>query len=706
MNKKIIAKDTIPLLIAFIVGILLVIPRLLPGIPQGVDSASHLSKILFMVKWNDALGHIPSWFPDWYCGTPFLLLYSPLSYFLTFAIANITKDSINAYKFIDTIFFLVTPFAVYFLARELKLSIKEASWSALIFGLTPTVIGNYIFYDRFPNIIALPIICLLLVTFVRMLSKKSTIWFATSILLLSVVILIHHLSALITIFILLLAVSTLTPSFTEFKLNLLKFLSVIFGGMALTSFWLFSFIQASSQITENPFYNRTMEFPFIKFSYALYDYLILEQGILHFILAISAIFLWVSKDFKKSTIVSALILLFLGMSIFEIGYQTYFYIQIIGQAFVIAALILLTGLVILRTRRSKYNRFNFFLTCWFVSFFWLGLGYYALPIVEIPLLQSIWRSLDVYRFWLFLSLPIAFLSGTLIEGVICKIQRNKKILILAVILILLFTGGIVKSVKLLHQDVNPHLPYTVQNSEIPTELLNYLRSQNDYGRILPIRCPMWIYMIPSFTGKNLIDGWYPQEKLLPRLLEIDDYRINDLETTENRVEVWKSLIDQNQELGIHWVIVGNSNTTLIQNLTNSTFKQDAFITHKGGNLTILKNTVPNSFVQLITETGYADYEFERPSPEIIKVEITDRLSNVKIFLREAYYIGWIAQFDNNINNVMSTREGFIITGPVPNLTKVTFEYTSPNNPYVLLSLLTIVIIFLILIYSRKDAQII
>ena len=48
MNKKIIAKDTIPLLIAFIIGILIVIPRLLPGIPQGVDSASHLSKILFM----------------------------------------------------------------------------------------------------------------------------------------------------------------------------------------------------------------------------------------------------------------------------------------------------------------------------------------------------------------------------------------------------------------------------------------------------------------------------------------------------------------------------------------------------------------------------------------------------------------------------------------------------------------------------------
>ena len=140
MYKKIIAKDTAPLLIAFIVGILLVIPRLLPGIPQGVDSASHLSKIFFMVKWHDELGYIPSWFPDWYCGTPFLLLYSPLSYFLTFAIANIGIDAINSYKFVDTLFFLVTPIAVFFLGREIKLNIIQASLSALIFVLTPAVI--------------------------------------------------------------------------------------------------------------------------------------------------------------------------------------------------------------------------------------------------------------------------------------------------------------------------------------------------------------------------------------------------------------------------------------------------------------------------------------------------------------------------------------------------------------------------------------
>jgi hypothetical protein len=209
-------------------------------------------------------------------------------------------------------------------------------------------------------------------------------------------------------------------------------------------------------------------------------------------------------------------------------------------------------------------------------------------------------------------------------------------------------------------------------------------------------------MIPSYTGKNLIDGWYPQEKLIPSLLEIDDYRINDLETTENRAEVWKNLIDQNQELGIHWVIVGNSNKTLIRDLTNSTFKQDAFITHQGGNLTILKNTVPNSYVQLITETGNIDYDFERSSPERINIEITDPFSNVKIFVREANYLGWIATVDNNITNVISNPEGFILITPERSPNHVTFEYTSSKNPYVWLSLLMISLIILLLIYSRKN----
>ncbi|MEM2942935.1 MAG: hypothetical protein QXT81_05895, partial [Candidatus Bathyarchaeia archaeon] len=76
-----------PLILSLVVSFLVAAARFSPGIPQGVDSTSHLSKILFMFNWYNKLGYIPSWYPDWYCGTPFLLLYSPLSYMLTFAVA-------------------------------------------------------------------------------------------------------------------------------------------------------------------------------------------------------------------------------------------------------------------------------------------------------------------------------------------------------------------------------------------------------------------------------------------------------------------------------------------------------------------------------------------------------------------------------------------------------------------------------------------
>ena len=132
-------------------------------------------------------------------------------------------------------------------------------------------------------------------------------------------------------------------------------------------------------------------------------------------------------------------------------------------------------------------------------------------------------------------------------------------------------------------------------------------------------------------------------------------------------------------------------------------KQDAFITHEGGNLTILKNTVPNSFVQLITETGNVDYDFERSSPEKINIKITDRFPDVKIFVREAYYIGWIATVDNDSTSVMSTPEGFILITPEPSPAQVTLEYTRSNNPYIWLSLLMIGLIILLLTYSRKKS---
>ncbi len=705
MEGKAFRHETAPLVAALLASVVIVIPRFSPGIPQGVDSASHLSKILFMVKSYDSVGYIPSWYPDWYGGTPFLLLYSPLSYLLTFAVALTGIGAVTAYKLVDAIFFVIAPVTVYFLGRELDLDGEEAAWGALLFALTPTVVGSYLFYDRFPNVVALPVACLFLTSLAKMVKGRMVIQtLVASIILFSVLILIHHLSAFLSLIIAVLALFSFAGSSARFK-TLARFSAVIVGAVAISSPWLLNFIQASSQILENPFYNKNVEFAFIRLTYSLYNYLTIEQGIIHFILATAAIGIWLSRSHGKNTWLAPMILLFLGMEVFEVGWPVTKWIESIGQTLVVLALVLMLGLVLHVSKKARRNEPSYlFLVLWFTVFFWLSLGYYAMPLANVPIFQVVWRSLDIHRFWLYLAVPIALLAGKVAGTFSRSSVRRSSSVGLATIVILILAGATIKAEYSLTQDVNPHLPYTTLNSEIPQELLDYFKSENEYGRILPVRCPMWIYVLPSYAGKPLVDGWYPQEKLLPVLLNISDYRINDLETSGgNRTRIWEGLIRKNQELGIRWVLIGNSNSTLIKNLSNSTFKQDAFIRCGTSNLTVLKNTVENSWVRL-NSIPNTDVRYYRPAPDRILVDIDHSMKDVELVVREAYHPSWSARIDGETVPIQATNEGFMSIRIKTSPCSVVILHSNPANPYLYLSLATIGLLILVWFYSKTIAR--
>lgn len=683
-------RQATPLIMALVASILVVIPRFSPGIPQGVDATSHLSKIFFMFNWYNKLGYVPSWYPDWYGGTPFLLLYSPLSYLLTFMVALPGIGVVSAYKLVDATFFVLAPLTVYLLGRELELDVKESAWGSLLFVLTPTVIGSYLFYDRFPNVVALPFACLFLTAFVRMLRGKSMLHTTVaSTVLFALVILIHHLSALLVLVAAILAFFAFTDSIGKVKRHLPLFLAVVVGAVILSGPWLFNFLQVSAQISENPFFNRTMQFPFIKLTYALTDYLTVEQGIVQFVLAMVAIGLWLSsRRHGQIQFVSTVALLLVGMYFFELGLTGGTPpVQFVGQVVVVLALAFLTGLILYTARKIR-NRTPaaLFLYLWFTVFFWLSLGYYAMPLANFSLFWGIWRSLDVHRFWLYLSVPGALLAGKMMVRAAKSSRRKFSAICVAALMVLIVVGATIKAGYSLTQDINPHLPYTTQNSGIPHELLDYFDSQQDYGRILPIRCPMWIYLIPSYTGKPLIDGWYPQEKLLPYLLEnISDYRINDLETTTNRTDVWKELTKLNQVLGIHWVTVGDANRTLVMKLSNSTFQQDIFIEYEKGNLTVLRNTQQNSPFQF-SAADYTGVIFQRPAPDRIVIDIKKQLQDEELTIREAYHAGWAATINGQEAVVQPTKEGLIqITVKSAPCTVVIRHSSCLNSLYVFLS---------------------
>jgi hypothetical protein len=694
MERRKFGRDSTYLLAAIVAGIMISIPRLAPGIPQGVDSTSHLSKILFMFNWYTKLGYIPSWYPDWYGGSPFLLLYSPLSYFLTFGVTYAGIDAVAAYKLVDSTFFVLTPLSVYLLGRELNLGVKEAAVGSLLFVLTPTVVGNYLFYDRFPNVVALPITCLFLTALSRMLQGKKVIQtFVISTVLLAILILTHHLSALLALIIMTLALFSFTNSSKKLKKTLPLFLAVIVGAVAISSPWLLNFLRASAQISENPFYNRDVQFPFIRLTYALNNYLTVEQGMIHFILAMVAIYIWFSKGYHISTPTTLpIISVFFGMGVFEFGGAISAVWELIGQVFVILGLLSLVSLILYVSKKIKHSdTAGLFLVLWFTVFFWLGLGYYAVPLANFPLFQSVWRSLDVHRFWLYLSIPVALLAGKVLVRMARSSAKKTSLVALTMILTLIVVGAGVKATYSLIQNVNPHFPYTTQNSEIPQQLLTYFKSKEDFGRILPVRCPFWVYLLPSYSGKPLIDGWYPQEKLLPFLLNISDYRIDDLENTNNRVETWERIIEKNQELGIRWVLVGNSNSTLINHLSNSTFRQNFSVMYGGDNLTVLENTIENSPIQLLDTPEEIRVRYDRPTPDKIIIDIDSRLRNVELIVREAYHSGWTAYIDGERASIQATKEDRLMLIPLEYApTRIVITHSNPGNPYIYLSLTTLV----------------
>jgi uncharacterized membrane protein len=451
-----------------------------------------------------------------------------LSYLLTFAVTYAGIDAVAAYKLVDVTFFVLAPLSVYILGRELNLGVKEAAVGSLLFVLTPTVVGSHLFYDRFPNSVALPITCFFLTFLSRMLQGKKVIQtFVISTILLAILILTHHLSALLALIITTLALLSFTNSSKKLKKNLLFFLAVIAGAIAISSPWLLNFLRASAQISENPFYNRDVQFPFIRLTYALNNYLTVEQGMIHFILAMIAIGIWFSKGYHTSTPTTlSIVSVFFGMGVFEFGGAISEIWQVVGQVLVILGLLSLVSSALYVSKKIKHtDPTGLFLVLWFTVFFWLGLGYYAMPLANFPLFQSVWRSLDVHRFWLYLSIPAALLAGKALVRIARFSAKKTSLVAMIIILTLIVVGAGVKATYSVIQNINPHLPYTTQNSEIPQQLLTYLKSKEGFGRILPVRCPLWVYLLPSYSGKPLIDGWYPQEKLLPFLLNISDYRI-------------------------------------------------------------------------------------------------------------------------------------------------------------------------------------
>jgi hypothetical protein len=192
------------------------------------------------------------------------------------------------------------------------------------------------------------------------------------------------------------------------------------------------------------------------------------------------------------------------------------------------------------------------------------------------------------------------------------------------------------------------------NHASPNEIIDYFEGQNDYGRILPISCPNWIYSFPVIGGnKSIIDGWYPQGRQLTLLRSIRSYSINDLSLDPNRTEIWSNLIENAENLAIGWILLGDAQYADLIPLNEFTLElyADGIFVYKANFKVSMIDTNP---------VYLADYfALRRISPEKFVIEAQQIMSPAEIIIKEAYFPYWTAYIGGIPVAVSKNDDGFI-----------------------------------------------
>lgn len=716
---------TILFVASFAFNLVVVSVRLLDGLPLGVDSTSHLFRVMLMTRSYQENGYFPQWNPYWYGGTTFSLLYPPLAFYIALVPSLLGLGPVLAYKLTDAVFFLIGPIAVYYLCRQFKLDKAESVLAASFFSFSPSVVENYLFYDRFPSTVSLPVVCLFLVVLSRtMQSDHGRLKWNSVIIsgaLFGGIILLHHLTAFCAALLGLLLVFSeglgqrrLAPFVRGIAL-----LSIVLSiGAALSSFWSVPFLEASGRFLSNPFYNRNVEFPFVRLSYFSINVVTYEFGLAHFLLSIFGIWVYpVDLKSRRSFVPMVFGMMMVGMTVFELGEKILAEpIRILGQTILILSLVSLTWAIMRRcTSASTHHLHTCYPLAWFAVFFWISLGNSALPFVALSPFSRFWKALDVHRFWLYLTVSMSILSAIGLKKLLrirVNIPKMRPRVIAALLVGIAVASGCVKAAYTVTHDISEFLPYPLLNSAPPKELVDYFRSDSTYARILALRCPLWIYVLPYYTDKPLVDGWYPQEKLLRRILEIDDYRILDLESSgpvdpadsPNRTKIWKNLISESRMLAIKWVIVGSVSEEVKSELFEGTdFKLDVRFPYQHGTIAVYRASGSVEMIEMISSSpGKA--VFERGGTDRFTVRLLEIRGAPTIIVKEAYFPTWYAISDGAPIEVHEDPEGFIVLKPPEGVSEITLQQkpVSPHTYY--LSGITLIGILFCLVLIKARAR--
>lgn len=152
-NLKLIndgAKESLCYGVIYLIALFGSIPLLSSStVPPGFDSVMHLSKIKIFSQY---FPYIPRWFPWWYCGTPSLRFYPPLSYLTATFIGWITQISaVEAYEYTDFFAFFLAGLSIYLFMRKIGNSRLSSLASAGLYMLSPQTLYGRFFIGHFTH---------------------------------------------------------------------------------------------------------------------------------------------------------------------------------------------------------------------------------------------------------------------------------------------------------------------------------------------------------------------------------------------------------------------------------------------------------------------------------------------------------------------------------------------------------------------------
>ncbi len=541
------------------------------NLPFGMDSFSHLPKVLYLAKHGFSL-----WFFDWYCGCPLFIFYSPLAYLLGFLPTSLGIDAFFSYKFVELVFLLITPLVFYKFCRKINLERKASLYATLIFSLVPSTIHNSIIFGRFANIVSYPFFLLTLIYLVEIIEKasKKSVFLASIFFCLTL--LSHHFSAYILCVVVVVYMVVLTfekPGLKQLLTKLLLFGLMFFLGFMFSSLWWIPL-----------------------FIYRNY---------------------WLTPQTGNLTLLPVSVIL----------------------------LILFTALLCWIVRKFFHPagfREATILT-WMILFLLLGSG-----LLPLKYLLPFGEEVDFLRFQLYSAIPLAVFMADLKGFSLGKIGKkfqleqklNKKRIWLTFFVVLNLVVA-----RVIVQVFPTVLTEEVFVGKVPHPILQYISSCPEYGRILAINTPYWVYISPYYTNKPLVDGWYPQGAVLPIIKQNVKKTIN----SSTNQTLLLHFINQPETYGIKWVLLGNSSKIFL--LQNSTFQPVV----QCSRFTLFENKLNITYIETKPQAQVV-WNIDKDSIHIV---LKTKASKTKVLVKEAYFPGWIAFDGQKEISLFPDKDGFI-----------------------------------------------